>query len=192
MAKKRDQIIDTTCQLMETQGYHATGLNQILEESGAPKGSLYYYFPDGKEELAIEAIERSSRQIEMRIRQVMAAVDDPAGAVDTFLLTLAEYVQASEFRQGGPITAIALEAASTNDNLRATCRAAYDLWQKAFEDKLRPEYGEVRAKRLAALIIAAIEGAIILCRCQRSIRPLQDTAAEMAILLHGNRATALQ
>jgi TetR/AcrR family transcriptional regulator, lmrAB and yxaGH operons repressor len=51
----RDQIIQTTCTLLESQGYHATGLNQILKESGAPKGSLYYYFPQGKEELAEEA-----------------------------------------------------------------------------------------------------------------------------------------
>ena len=47
----RDQFIETTCNLLEAQGYHATGLNQIVKESGAPKGSLYYHFPEGKEEL---------------------------------------------------------------------------------------------------------------------------------------------
>lgn len=183
MSSKRDDIISTTCQLMETQGYHATGLNQILAESGAPKGSLYYYFPDGKEELAIEAIEQSSGNIAQRIRDVLATLDDPAEAVKAFFDALAGHVEASGFRQGGPITAIALEAASTNERLRAACTDAYDLWQKAFEDKLLQRFGEVRAKRLAALIIATIEGAIILSRSERSTRPLQDAAREIEILL---------
>ena len=52
MANTREIIIETTCDLMENQGYHATGLNEIVKVSGAPKGSLYYYFPEGKESLA--------------------------------------------------------------------------------------------------------------------------------------------
>lgn len=107
MKGKRDQIIDTTCQLMEVQGYHATGLNQILAESGAPKGSLYHYFPEGKEELAAEAVARSARVIEERMRTVMAEIDDAATAVITFILRLAEQVEASGYRAGGPITAVA-------------------------------------------------------------------------------------
>lgn len=56
MNTTRDQIIETTCELLEAYGYHATGLNQILTKSGTPKGSLYYYFPEGKEELTSETL----------------------------------------------------------------------------------------------------------------------------------------
>ena len=67
MASTKERFIETTCQLMEDQGYHATALNQIIEESGAPKGSLYYYFPGGKEELAAEAIQHIGDVVNQRI-----------------------------------------------------------------------------------------------------------------------------
>ena len=184
MISKRDQLIDTTCELMETQGFHATGLNQIIAESGAPKGSLYYYFPEGKEELATEAIERSSSVIEARIRGMMAKEDDPVTAVTNFINALAKHVEASGYRAGGPITAIALESASTNNQLREACHRAYQSWQDAFTAKLRQGgYSEAGARRLGALIIAALEGGIILSRSQRSQQPLRDVAEEVGILL---------
>lgn len=184
MSAKREQIIETTCELMEMQGYHATGLNQILAESGAPKGSLYYYFPEGKVELGLEAIASSSRMIEGRIRSVMAEHDDPVTAVTTFITILAGHIENSGYRAGGPITAIALEAASTNEQLREACHLAYQSWQEAFAQKLREgDFSEARARRLSVLIIAALEGAIILSRSQQSSQPLLDIAEEIEILL---------
>lgn len=184
MTSKRDQIIDTTCELMETQGYHATGLNQILSRSGAPKGSLYYYFPEGKEELAEEAIQRSSEVIGRRIREMMATEEDAVRAIPSFIRGLAVQVDASGYKAGGPITAIALESASTNDRLRESCRQAYQDWQDAFAAKLRADgFADGRARRLGALIIAALEGGIILSRTERSPQPLRAIADEVEILL---------
>lgn len=184
MNTKREQIIETTCQLMEMQGYHGTGLNQILAESGAPKGSLYHYFPDGKVELGLEAIASSSNKIESRIRAVMAEIDDPVTAVTTFISTLAAQIDISGYRAGSPITAIALEAASTNDSLREACRQAYQNWQDAFYEKLRQGgFSEARSRLLATMIIAALEGGIILSRSQRSPKPLLDIAKEIETLL---------
>jgi TetR/AcrR family transcriptional repressor of lmrAB and yxaGH operons len=184
MNLKREQIIEATCELMEMQGYHATGLNQILAESGAPKGSLYYYFPEGKVELGLEAIASSSRMIEGRIRAVMTEFDDPVTAVTTFITGLAEQIELSGYRAGGPITAIALESASTNDPLREACHQAYRSWQEVFAEKLKEGgFSEARSRRLAAIIIAVLEGGIILCRSQRSPQPLLDIAEEMEALL---------
>lgn len=188
MNAKRDEIITVTCELLETQGYHATGLNQIVRESQSPKGSLYHYFPEGKEELALAAIAQSAAAIAANIERSLAG-SDPVAAVPAFIRTLAGHVAASGFRQGGPITGVALEAASTNERLRLACRDAYRLWQRLIVDSLEGTYGEERARRLAAVIIAAIEGGIILARVEQSERPLLDVAEELELLL-AHRAEA--
>lgn len=184
MLTKRDEIIAATCQLIELQGYHATGLNQILAECGAPKGSLYYYFPEGKDGLVEEAIVYTKEVIVERLQAGMDAYDDPVEAIPTFLRNLAQYVQASGFQAGGPITAVALEAASTNERLNAACNETYQAWQAVVEQKLlTSEYEPIRAKRLAAVVIALIEGAIILSRSERNVGPLLDAATELEQLL---------
>ncbi|MDQ2999201.1 MAG: TetR/AcrR family transcriptional regulator, partial [Chloroflexota bacterium] len=85
MSTTRDQIVDAAGDLLESQGFHATGLNQIVKESGAPKGSLYYYFPAGKDEIAEAAIEQAGRAVAERIGAGLAASDDVAAAVRLFV-----------------------------------------------------------------------------------------------------------
>src|SRR5579885_404832 len=111
MTSTREQIIETMCNLLEAQGYHATGLNQVVKESGAPKGSLYYYFPDGKDGLTAEAIQRAGEQTAARIRRGLARHADPAEAVEQFVLLIADSVEASGFSAGGPLTTVAMETA---------------------------------------------------------------------------------
>src|SRR2546423_616934 len=101
MCSARDQIIETTCILLESQGYHTTGLNQIIAESGSPKGSLYYYFPQGKEELTAEAIARSGRIVERNIRSGLANDEEPAEAIANFVRIIASGVETSKFSAGG-------------------------------------------------------------------------------------------
>ena len=188
MSNRRQDILTSTSQLMETQGYHATGVNQILEASGAPKGSLYYYFPEGKDGLTEQVINNTAVRIESRIRQAMAETEEPSTAVGNFFITLGGYVSAADYASGGPITTIALEVASTNERLNQACRDAYASWQQAFADKLLAhDYDETTAQQLATLIIAAIEGATILARSQKSVQPLHDAGAQMARLLEATR-----
>lgn len=184
MASTRDHIIEKTCELMEMQGYHATGLNQIIKESGSPKGSLYYHFPGGKEELATEAVSRVGEIVLKRITTNLAEIDDAAQAISAFIANIAVNVERSGYRAGGPITTIALETASGNDALRETCRRIYAEWQDAFADKLRAGgLDAARADSIATLIIAAIEGGVILCRTNRSPEPLNRVAAEVEALV---------
>jgi TetR/AcrR family transcriptional regulator, lmrAB and yxaGH operons repressor len=181
----RDQIIEKTCELLEIQGYHATGLNQIIKESGTPKGSLYYHFPGGKEELAVESVKRVGQIVLNRIRDNLAAIDDPAESIRAFIENIALNVERSGFRAGGPITTIAMETAAGSDALRETCHQIYEQWRAAFRAKL--DDGGLHAERaeyIATLIIAAIEGGVILCRTSRTITPLQQVAAEIQNLIY--------
>jgi TetR/AcrR family transcriptional repressor of lmrAB and yxaGH operons len=185
MVATRDQIIETTCDLLELQGYHATGLNQIIKESGTPKGSLYYHFPGGKEALAVEAINHVGKIVLQRIRENLAQVTDCAEAISIFIKNVALNVERSGFRAGGPITTIAMETASTSETLREQCQQIYDGWQEAFAEKLRAGgIDALRAKRIATLIIAAIEGGVILCRTSQSRVPLEQVSEEIYELVN--------
>jgi TetR/AcrR family transcriptional regulator, lmrAB and yxaGH operons repressor len=180
----RDQIIETTCSLLELQGYHATGLNQIISESGSPKGSLYHYFPGGKEELTAESLNRVGRVVLERIRGYLATEPDAAQAVSGFIRNVAENVELSGYKAGGPITTVALETAATSERLRQECYQIYEGWQYAFRDRLiAGGFTAERAERLSALIISALEGGIILCRVRRSPEPLRNVADEIGRLV---------
>ncbi len=188
MNSTRDDLIATTCDLLELQGYHATGLNQIIKESGSPKGSLYYHFPGGKEELAIQSISHVGRIILQRIRENLALIEDPAQSIRVFIQNIALNVERSGFRAGGPITTIALETASTHPTLRGECQRIYGGWQAVFADKLKAGgLTDARAERVAVLIIAAIEGGVILCRTSQNRTPLEQIAEEIGEMV--NHAT---
>lgn len=180
----RDTIVDATCSLLEAQGYHATGLSEILKDSGAPKGSLYYYFPGGKEELAEEAVARAGALVAERIRAGLAGKAQPANAVRSFVLRIADAVEASGYKAGGPLQSVALETANSSPRLNAACRDAYQRLQGAFAERLaQGGYAPARAAALATLITSAIEGGIILSRTFHSGEPLRLVARELGRLL---------
>lgn len=184
MPSARDQIIQTTCELLDLQGYHATGLNEIVKASGSPKGSLYYYFPGGKEELTEEALEHVGGIVRERIVTHLGAIAAPGAAIGAFIRMVAAGVIRAGYKAGGPITTVALETAATNDRLRRCCERIYESWHQAFEKKLADGgVARERAGELATLVLAALEGGILLCRTERSPRPLQQIAATLELLI---------
>ncbi|MDQ6692938.1 MAG: TetR/AcrR family transcriptional regulator [Chloroflexota bacterium] len=192
MASARDQIVETTCDLLDLQGYHATGLNEIVRASGSPKGSLYYYFPGGKEELTEKALEHVGGIVRERIERHLKSEPAPGKAICSFIRLVAINVEASGYKSGGPITTVALETAATSDRLRATCERIYASWQRLF--KLKLEAGGLQseqAEALATLTLASLEGGILLCRTQRSPKPLQQIADTLQVHIeHLTKSTA--
>lgn len=185
----RRQIIETTSDLLERQGYHATGLKQIVKESGAPRGSLYYYFPDGKEEMASVAVERKAQMMADHTRAILDEYDDPAEAVHGFVLRLAEKFRVTNYCGGAPLTAVALETCSNSERLRDTCVSAYGVLHQPFFDKLvAGGFDPDRAERLTTLVAASIEGAIVLARTRRDAGPLESVATELRAMLEHVRA----
>jgi TetR/AcrR family transcriptional repressor of lmrAB and yxaGH operons len=180
----RTRLIEATARLLELQGYHATGLNQITQESGAPKGSLYYYFPGGKEQLVCEAIHNMGQIVVERIRGNLSQIDDPAEAIRSFLLGMAQYFQKSNFSGGVPIAAVALETSATSDLIREACDHTYTLWQNAFADKLLAcGYSPERAAQLSMIILSLIEGAVTISRAKRTSESLYLIADEISNLV---------
>lgn len=184
MTSTRQQIIEKTSQLLEQQGYHATGLNQIVAESETPRGSLYYYFPEGKEELAAEAVEFRARQMSDYLRHQLAAFADPVEAVYRALLNFADHMDSGGCKGGAPIAAVALETAGSSERLRQACHVAYGFLVAPVQEKLvAAGYAPERAEALALTISAAMEGGMILSRTAQSSRPLRLIAEELRTLL---------
>jgi TetR/AcrR family transcriptional repressor of lmrAB and yxaGH operons len=181
MPSTRQKFITATCNLLEEQGYHATGLNQIVSESGAPKGSLYYHFPEGKEQLAAEAIAHTAQIIAARIAENLNSEDDLPRTLRRFIRRIAVAVEASAFRSGGPLMTVALESATGSRRLNHACRDAYGLLQKAFAARFeRDGFLPQRAQEIAAFITASIEGGILLSRTAHSGDPLRRVADELS------------
>ena len=179
---RRDAIV-TAARLFQRQGYHGTGLNQILSESGAPKGSLYFHFPGGKEQLAAEAVALASREIEKLFEYAAGKSKTLRGFVTALGFGLARWLERSEFREGCPVSTVTLEMTPQNAALTEVCRGAFSTWQhRVTEFLVSIGITPVRAPRLATLIVCAFEGAFIVARAEQSTRPFLDTAKELAEL----------
>src|SRR5947208_1901482 len=94
----RRRMLESAAELFRTQGYHATGMTQRVSESRAPKGSLYFHFPGGKEQLAAEAVRLSGERLAGQFREITAAAPDPATAIDLIVAALAASLSESDFR----------------------------------------------------------------------------------------------
>ena len=180
MNQTRDQIITAASELLELQGYHATSLGQILDRCGAPKGSLYYHFPGGKEELVATAVRHSAGIMAELVQARMEVGDHPAGAVANLILSLAERIRASDYRLGSLVATVALEAAGAGGQVDQACRDAYQLWRDTYRNGLLGAgYPTDLADRLAMLAVSSLEGAILLSRLERSTEPLLELADEL-------------
>lgn len=180
----RQAFVGATARLLEAQGYHGTGLTQIVKESGAPRGSLYYYFPDGKEELAIAAIMQAAQAMATHARAALARHADPIVAITDFFDQIIGTTHSNNFCGGAPLAAVALETASSNSRLREACTSAYALIHAPFAERLvAGGYPLERAHSLATLISAALDGALILSRTQQSAEPVRRVRDEIRLLL---------
>jgi len=179
----RDAFIDTTGQLLRRQGYTGTGLNEIVARSGAPKGSLYFHFPGGKEELAVAAMARAGEQLGAAITTILASTEDLGEALGGIVDALADGLEASQYRDGCPIATVTLEAAGGSEPVRDTAAAVFDAWLAALQERLvRSGLAPAAARRRALLVLSALEGALILARAQHDLAPLTAVREELVTL----------
>jgi TetR/AcrR family transcriptional regulator, lmrAB and yxaGH operons repressor len=119
-----------------------------------------------------------------RIRERLAEAEDVREAIPVFIRQIAHFVEASGYQSGGPLAAIAMETAATNEKINLACREAYQMIEGAFRDRLLESgFSKERAARLATFITASIEGGVILSRTYHSGEPLRDAADQIMCLL---------
>ncbi|MBM9579455.1 TetR/AcrR family transcriptional regulator [Leptospira sp. 201903070] len=181
----RERLIQTTAKLLQEKGFHGTGLKDILKLSDTPSGSLYHHFPDGKEELTAVAISNAGERLEKQIEAAFAHHTDLFGVLKEFTDHLAQELEESGFQKGCPIATVVLEVAADNDRIQKVCSETYFGWQTLLQNLLlKSGLEESKVESLATLVLASIEGALVLCRAHRSISPLQAVRKQLEGLLN--------
>jgi AcrR family transcriptional regulator len=175
----RERMIVSAALLLREKGLTGTSFGDVIEHSGAPRGSIYHHFPDGKAQLVEEAVRYAGSYVEESIES-----SDPVEALRSFTSAWRTTLEQSDFRAGCPVVAVAVEARSEAPELAAAAADAFAGWQRALQALLEDAGVEpARARTLAATTVAAIEGAVVICRAQRDIQPLNDVSMELEKML---------
>lgn len=185
-AKHREALLAASVRLFRQKGYAATGLSEILAESGAPKGSLYHYFPGGKAEIGAEAVILAGKAVTRTLTELAAETDGPGALVTRYMDLLAGWMAASDYRDGCPITTTLLETVPEHAAIREAGAAAFAAWAGVLEESaVSAGIPQDRAGRLACFAISALEGALVQCRVSGDAAPLRLVSEELGALYAG-------
>ncbi len=178
--KHRQSIVDAAVTLFRRQGYAATGLAQILQVSGAPKGSLYHYFPDGKAQIGAEAVATAGRTVATTLRELAEETDGPAALVAAYLGLVDSWMRESDFHDGSPITTTLLEMAPGDEPIRAAGEEAHASWIDVIATAgVDAGLDSDRATAFAQFALAAVDGALVQCRVSGDGAPLDNAARQL-------------
>lgn len=180
----RERMVRSAALLLREHGYAGTGFREVVAHAEAPWGSIYHHFPGGKAQLAEEAVAYAGDLVTHVLAESPA--DDPVAALRLFRTIWARALEASDFRAGCPVVAVATEAPADAPALTDAAAAAFTRWTDQLAAILRRAgVPRTRARRLATTVVAATEGAIVLCRAARSTRPLDDVGRELELMITG-------
>jgi AcrR family transcriptional regulator len=173
-ADTRDRIVTHSAELFRRQGYSATGVKQIVEAAQAPFGSLYHFFPGGKEQLGAEAIRVSGALYEQLIPAVFDSAPDIVTGVRSFFAGAAEHLRETDYEDACPIATVALEVSSSSETMREACADVFESWISAGAARhTEAGIGTEKARELTIALLCALEGAFVLSRALRSTEPLE-------------------
>lgn len=179
----KSRMVASAVTLLRERGAAGVTIDAVLADSGAPRGSVYHHFPGGRDELLMTGATAAAKFI-TRLIDAAAADGDPATAIDAFVEFWRQSLLASDYRAGCPVVSLAVDARDDLPEAADLVRETFAIWQQKLA-ALLVEHGhtKARARSLAALVLASIEGAILLCRAERSDKPLKTVAAELRVLI---------
>jgi TetR/AcrR family transcriptional repressor of lmrAB and yxaGH operons len=180
----RQRLIRTTGRLLRTQGYAGTGLNQIVAEADAPKGSMYFHFPGGKAELAAAAVDRFADAITRSLERGLEQEPTVSDAIRRWFDDYIAHLERTQFSEGCAVATVALDASCQHEVLADATSRALHRWVDTLAEALEAEgRGADEAHGLATLVIAAIEGTIVIGKGERSTEPLRVTRDTLTAVL---------
>jgi len=192
MAKASDskgKTLAAAARLFRQQGYHGTALHDILAAGGSPRGSLYFHFPKGKEEIGEAALTLAGEAV----RQAIAHAAETSANAEIFLTRvargMASDLEKSGYKEGCPIATTALETAAQSEVLGAATRNAFQKWELEIKRGLeRFDMKTDKADLVATLVLSQLEGALLLARTYRSLEPIHRAEQAVKLLARGSEA----
>ena len=169
----RDRIVQAAAGLFQRQGYTGTGLKQISRASDVPFGSLYHFFPGGKDQLTAETLRWSGEGYQLLVESVFDSAPDLLTGIRDCFAGAAEVLVATDYADACPIETVALEVASSNEALRLVTAEIFEKW--VISASMRGQAAGLtkrQAREFSLAFIAALEGAFVLSRAMKSTEPL--------------------
>jgi len=185
MAKAPDskwKTLAAAIKLFRQQGYHGTSLHDILAAGGSPRGSLYFHFPGGKEEIGENALTIAGEAVRQGIVRAAEASESTKMFLTHVARAMAADLEQSDYNEGCPIATTALETSAQSDVLGEATSSAFRKWETEISSGLQ-RFGMTsdEADQVATMVLSQLEGALLLARTYRSPEPLQR--AERALML---------
>jgi AcrR family transcriptional regulator len=184
VATTRDRIIVATNELFRRHGYNGTSLSQISKASGATIGSIYHFFPGGKESLAVAVVDATGEVYRELFESIAAEAESPAGAYIDFFTGAAAVLEESDFIDPCPIGTIAREVANSSEPLRQAAERSFQSWIDAARTHLTTAGVPCDvADELAMVFVSTVEGTFVLSRTRRDTAPLHAAGRQLAALV---------
>ncbi|MER6624758.1 MULTISPECIES: TetR/AcrR family transcriptional regulator [unclassified Streptomyces] len=188
----RERMVFSAAQLIRRDGVASTGMREVAAHADAPRGSLQHYFPGGKEQLVNEAVGWAGRYAARRVARFLAALPEPTpgGLFAQMVRQWTDEYESRGFGGGCPVAAATVDRAESTASTREAVSAAFAEWTGAVALALA-DMGvpAERARPLATLMISSLEGAILMARAERDVRPLTTVSRELGPLLDSAAGT---
>ena len=178
-AATRQRMVDASIELMRRSGLSGAGINDIVAASGAPKGSVYHFFPGGKHQVVGEALAVYTARVHEMIDAALAGARTPAGRVRALFAAFATRLEAARFRQSCAAGAVCLDLDQELDGIRAAIAAAFEDWMELLSAGIGIA-DRRRARSFAGFVLTAIEGAYIRGRAEQSGEPFLEAGRWLA------------
>jgi TetR/AcrR family transcriptional repressor of lmrAB and yxaGH operons len=184
----KGKTLAAAARLFRQQGYHGTALHDVLAAGGSPRGSLYFHFPGGKEEIGEVALTLAGEAVRQAIAHAAETSESALAFLTRVARGMASDLEKSGYQDGCPIATTALETAAQSDVLGAATRGAFQKWENEIRRGLE-RFGMTsdEAESTATTVLSLLEGALLLARTYRSLEPMHRAEQALKLLLRTDR-----
>lgn len=186
MAKRdtKSLFLETSRRLFRSQGFSGTGLKQIVAEAGVPWGSLYHFFPGGKDELGAQTVAFAGDADNALFKAGFARAKDLPTAVAGMFRYEIRHLTETDYQEGCAVASVASDTAAVSDTVREACSRSFSDWEETISDAfLQHAVPKKEARELASFIISTLEGATLLSRTKRSLAPMRNAMKHVDLVV---------